>query len=423
MADAHHATLDNGLRVVVAPLPHLHTATVALFARVGSRHEDAGSNGISHFLEHMLFRGTERRPSSYLLNLAIEDLAGSLDGETHADMTVYHATVPPAHLAEALDVLGEMVRSPVFADIDVERRIVREEILEGLDEDERDVDPDDAARRLVFAPHPLGLPIIGSLDNLARFDVQALERHLRACYGAANLVLAASGAVESERVVDLAAEAFGTLPRGSVVSEEPPAQTGTAGRSLFVPHVDSQADVRVSFPTWGERDPRAPALHVLARILDGGLSSRVPRRICDEKGLAYEAFAALETWSDAGVLDFGASVAHRKVPEVLREIAAIAGEIREQGVGEAEVDRARRRWLFELEANRDDDLATAAFHGGRLLLGVEQPLAELGVRIGAVTPDEVGETARDVLAHDRMHVAVVADRSAERRVGRVLESL
>lgn len=422
MPDLHRATLDNGLRVLVAPLGHLSTATVAVFVKVGSRHESARDNGISHFLEHMLFRGTERHPSSYLLNLAIEGLGGSLDGETHADMTIYHATVPPEHVAEGVAVLGEMLRAPVFADLDVERRVVREEILEDLDEDGNDVNPDDAARRLVFAPHPLGFPIPGTLDNLARFDEDALTAHLRASYGARNVVVCASGRVDAERVIDLVAEAFGALPPGEPVVDQAPERTSASGRFLFVDHPDSQTDVRVSFPTFGEHDPRAPALHLLARILDDGLSARVPSRICDAKGLAYEAFAHLETWSDAGVLDFGASVAHRKAGEAVSELSAIAAELREGPVPEEEVERARRRWLFALRAIVDDDLAVASFYGAGALLGVDDTVEALAERVRAVSADEVSAVARDVLAPERRNVACVGDRTAERRVRSIVEA-
>lgn len=408
--------LDNGLRVVVAPLPHLHTATIAVFVRVGSRHEDPDRNGLSHFLEHMVFRGTPTHPSSYLLNLAIEELGGSLDGETSADTTVYSATVPPEHAEQAVRVLGDMLSAPTFQDLEIERRILREELLDGLDEHGANIDPGDAARRLVFAPHALGMPIAGTLENLERFGVEDLRRHLRRHYGARNLVLCASGDVDPAAVVDVAARAFGDFDPGEPTEDHPPTATGVDGRFLFVEHDDSQADVRVSFPTFGERDPRAPALHLLGRILDDGLSSRVPRRICDEKGLAYEAFASLETWSDAGVLDFGASVAHENAPEVVREIGRIVDELREQPIDPTEVDRARRRWLFHLRCSADDDLATAAFYGEGSLLGLDETPEDLAARIRSVTTEEVHQVARELLVPERLHLACVGSRGLERRL-------
>ena len=416
------STAGSGLRVLVAPLPHLHTATIAAFVKVGSRHETASDNGISHFLEHMVFRGSRLHPSSYALNLAIEDLGGALDGETHADMTVFHASVPPAHAGRAADVLADMLIRPTFADLEIERRIVREEMLADLDEDGTDVNADNAARRLVFAPHPLGFPIPGTLENVARFDVDALRAHHAARYVQCNVVVVATGAVEPERVAQEIAEAFDGMPAGKPTEDASLDAVGERERFLWVDDPGSQCHLRVSFPTFGERDPRAAALHVLARVLDDGLSSRVPRRICDETGLAYDAFGSLETWSDAGALDFGASVAPERAGDAVSAFAELCAELREQGPDRVELDRVKRRWAFQLEAQADDGPSTAFFHGTAATLGLTDLGTEAAIaRARAVTLHEVREVAREILTPQNLHTACIGDRTAARRARHALD--
>ncbi|MFW6085971.1 MAG: M16 family metallopeptidase [Myxococcota bacterium] len=211
-AALHRVTLDNGLRVVVSPLGHLHTVSVGLFVAAGSRHEDDRTNGLSHMLEHMLFRGTANHPSAYALNLAIERLGGTLYGATHADFTTYQVDVPPANVEPVLRLFVEILTAPLFRDLDVEKRVLREEILEDLDEDGNDVDADNVVRQLLFSPHPLGFKITGSLDNVQGFTPQDLRAHLQRLYGARNMVLCVAGAVD-EGIVEPIRRAFEPLPR------------------------------------------------------------------------------------------------------------------------------------------------------------------------------------------------------------------
>ena len=411
------------LSVVISPLPHLRTATVAAFVRAGSRHESPENNGISHFLEHMIFRGTERHPSSYALNLAIESLGGSLDGETHADMTVFHGTVPPAHAGEAARVLGEMLTAPTFADLEIERGVVREELLEDLDEDGNDVNADNAIRRLLFAPHPLGLPIPGTIANLERFDLHGLSAHLASRYVRSATTVVATGAIDPARIADAIAEAFEPMPGGTPPSDTPPVP-GADERFLFIEDSGSQSQLRLSFPTFGESDPRSAALHLLARVLHDGLASRVPRRISDEAGLAYDAFASLEIWADAGALDFGASVSSIKAGRVVSAFGSLAHDLVRDGIDPEELDRAKRRWLFQLEAQQDDAVSTAFFHGTSDVLGRagEGPTA-LAARASAVTLAEVHEVAAEILSQKNLHAVCVGDRTAGRRARRAFGEL
>src|SRR5579864_8023638 len=187
--------LHNGLRVVAAPLAQLHRAHVALWVRVGSRFEAPTENGISHFLEHMIYRGTRRVPSAHAVNLAFEALGGSLFASTQVDHGIFSLTLPPESLEEACGLFGEVLSEPAFRDIDIERGIVLEEILEDLDDEGREVDADNLSLALIYGDHPLGFTITGSEAHVRAFDEGMLRAHHGKHYTADNVVVSFSGAV------------------------------------------------------------------------------------------------------------------------------------------------------------------------------------------------------------------------------------
>src|SRR5580700_11490885 len=186
----HTATLANGLRVLVVPQPQLHRAHVALWARVGSRFEGRKDNGISHFLEHMIYRGTQRVRSAHEVNLAFERLGGSLFASTQVDHGIFSLSLPPESLDEACSLFAEVLTDPAFLDIDIERGIVLEEILEDVDDEGRQVDADNLSRALIYGDHPLGFTITGSEAQIRSFDEPRLRRWHERHYTAGNAVLA-----------------------------------------------------------------------------------------------------------------------------------------------------------------------------------------------------------------------------------------
>src|SRR5262247_1770572 len=226
--DVETTTLDNGLAVTTVALPHLHTAVCALFVKVGARFEVPDDNGLSHFVEHMLFRGTERYPSSLALNTAIERLGSTLHAETGRDYTLFQLALEPDHVPAAIELLGELLGRPRFADIELERELILEEINEDYDEQGVEINADDIARGLVFADHPLGQRIIGPRGNVERFSLADVQRHFATFYGAHNANLCVAGPVSHGPVVEYAARALASMPAGTraVVPAAPPAITG-----------------------------------------------------------------------------------------------------------------------------------------------------------------------------------------------------
>jgi predicted Zn-dependent peptidase len=283
----HKDVLPNGLTVVTVELPHLHSVSVVMYARVGSRYESVADNGLSHFLEHMLFRGTARLPDAYALNHAIEALGGTLYAETGRDYSLYQISLHPETLQPGIELFAEIFATPAFADVDVERRIVLEEMHEDHDEDGHLINIDDLARLAVWPDHALGYRITGPYENVERFGSADVRRHFAGHYGARNMVLAISGAVRRDEILPLVTRTMGALPPGRALTVTPPPESQSAPRFVYVKRDGAQTNVQVVFRAFPESDPDFPALIVLGRIVDDGMSTRLHRRIVDELGLAY----------------------------------------------------------------------------------------------------------------------------------------
>jgi predicted Zn-dependent peptidase len=416
-------TLPNGLRVVAAPLPQLHRAHVALWARVGSRFETRGDNGISHFLEHMIYRGTRRVPSAHAVNLAFERLGGSLFASTQVDHGIFSLTLPPESLAEACALFGEVLSQPAFLDIDIEKGIVLEEILEDLDDEGRQVDADNLSRALIYPDHPLGFTITGSEDQVRSFDEPALRRWHDRHYAADNSVLVFSGAVEADEAFRLAERAFGGLRRGERAAGRAPEHAQRKPRLEIVENVSSQTELRVCLRAFPEGHALRPAIDVAMRIVDDGMSTRLYHRLCDARGLCYDVSAGYDGYEDDGVVDVAAGVQHKRAAMVTQEILAMFVELARGGPSDEELDKARRRIAWDTRAMTDSGEETAAFYAAGLLFdrfaAPEQHVAELT----RVTANDVREATRQLARPERLNVVAVGlpDDGEDDRLADVVE--
>ncbi len=417
------ATLANGLRVVIAPQPALHRTHVALWGRVGSRFETREDNGISHFLEHMIYRGTLRVPSAHAVNLAFERLGGSLFASTQVDHGIFSLNLPPESLDEASALFGEVLAQPAFRDIEIEKGIVLEEILEDLDDEGRQVDADNLSRALIYPQHPLGFTITGTEAHVRSFDESALRRWHDRHYTAGNSVLVFAGSVDEEAALRLAQRDFSALLPGERIATTPPQHTQKKARLQIVENVSSQTELRVCFRAFAETDPLRPALDVLMRLVDDGMSTRLYHRLCDARGLCYDVSAAYDGYEDDGVVDVAAGVQHKRVALVAREVLAMFEELAQDGPTAEELDKARRRIVWDARAMTDSAEETGAFFGAGLLFDrfstPEEQVAEL-TRVGV---DEVREAARRLARPERLNVVAVGllDDGEDERLGDVVK--
>ena len=416
--------LPNGLRVALHPAPHLSTASIALGVRVGSRYESPSENGISHFLEHMLFRGTKGHPTSHAWNDAFERLGGTLSASTTADHTLYDVTIPPEDVVTAIALLAEIFE-PILSHVDVEKRVAREEILEHLDEDGRNVDADDQIHVAAFGDHPLGQPILGSEENLARFDRAMLADWHAAHYVAESAVLSVAGAFDGAAALAAIQRAYAGLPRGRVITPAPFTKVPAGPRFRYVDSIGAQTDVRLAFASVGEKDPRHPAISLLARIVDDGMSARVFRTIVEDRGLAYEAFGDLVTYEDTGLYVLGASAAPESAAAVTSGLLEVVLALRDGAIEDGEIAKAKTRALFGLRAAKDDSGALADLATTGILFDVESDLGKLAEEIERVGLDDLRAAARDVFRPETLQVVAVGSLSEaeEAEVGRVVRAI
>jgi predicted Zn-dependent peptidase len=414
--------LPNGLRLCTVEAPHLHWATVALYVRAGSRYETTRTNGLSHFVEHMLFRGSGRFPDSYALNRVIEEMGGTLYAETGRDYSLYQISLHPARVAGALDILGDLFSAPRFKDIELERSIILEEILEDFDERGRKVNIDDLSREAAWPDHPLGFSIVGPAANVRRFGVPDVRRHFRRLYGGRNMVLCVAGRVERRPVLAAARRAFRAMPPGRRAVPMAPRVTLDGPRFRRVWSDSAQTQLQLLFYALPEWDPGYAALVALLRVLDDGMSTRLHYRICDQKGLAYNVNAALEPLFDTALLELDAACAHPKLPDLLAEVLRIIGEFRNDLVTPAELDKAKRRYLFDLEAGFDDLDGLCGWFGGTELFFRPYSHEERVRRMEKVTAEEVRKVAGRVLRPDRLTAVAVGalEAATARKVQRLL---
>lgn len=411
--EARRARLGGGLEVALTPLPHLHTVSLTLLVRVGARYETPATNGLSHLCEHMLFRGTPKHPSAHAFNRALESLGGTLDASTHTDFTAYRIRLPKDAVPAALEVLVEIFDGPLFLGLDVEKNVVREEILERLDEDGQNTDPDDLLHQAVFGAHPLGLTLAGPVENIQRFTLDDLRAWHAQHHGAANVVLGIAGPIDPDALLPVIERIFATVPRRTRQVPVPFVRPEPGPRLSYVDSPGSQTDLRLAVPTIGERHRLAPALEILSRVLDDGLSARLFHTMVEERGLAYDAFGALDLYEDTGLLMVGAACRHESVLEVADSLGELLRGLRDVPPTDEELSRAKARALFAIDALVDDPDSMAELGASAILFEHGETLESLRARTHAVTREQIAEVAEATLSPEHLQCVAVGSLSEE----------
>jgi predicted Zn-dependent peptidase len=388
--------LPSGLVLLSERVPDRRSLALGVWVRNGARDEPADMSGISHFIEHMMFKGTERRDARAIA-ASLEGLGGHLDAFTAREEVCYYARALAEHLAEVVDVLADIICRSRFApaEVDREKSVVREEISSVED------NPEDKIGELlageVWSGHPLGRPILGTLDSVGGFDSGRLRAYHGSRYRPEHLVIAAAGEVEHERLAEVITTHFAP-PDGPVL----PLSGPPAG---FVPRVrhETRDDLHQLYLALGARglgydDPDRYALIVLNTLLGGGMSSRLFQSVREEAGLAYSVFSAADFYREAGLVSIQLGVAPDRGREALRKVREELEALTGDGPAEDEVAAAR----FQIKgsvvmgqesvSNRMVHLAHEEIYRGAYAAPEEQL-----ERILAVTRDDVTAMARRVL--------------------------
>jgi predicted Zn-dependent peptidase len=398
------SVLPSGLRIVTEAIPTTRSASVGIWVNVGSRDESPALSGASHFLEHLLFKGTKRR-TALDISAEIEAVGGETNAFTTKEYTCYYARVLDADLPLAVDVLCDAVAESVLdpADVETERSVILEEIA--MHEDEPGDEVHDIFTAAIFGGHPLGRLISGTSDTVSPMTRAQVNRFYRRRYAAPEIILAAAGNLEHGAFVRLVRAALAGSPLDS--GPAAPAGLRPAGRRVpmqpartVVEHRDTeQAHVVLGGPGIGRLDRRRFALGVLNNLLGGGMSSRLFQEIREKRGLAYSVYSYATQYAETGVFGVYAGCAPGKVEEVLDLTRAELDRVASTGVTADEVARgkgmAKGSYVLGLE---DTGSRMSRLAKSELLYGDLMTVDELLGRVDRVTLDEVNELAADLLS-------------------------
>jgi predicted Zn-dependent peptidase len=400
-------TLLNGLRVVCVEMPHLHAAELAVYLKVGGRNDPPGKTGLSHFLEHMLFRGTEEFRSSLEIENAFEAIGGAPNAATDAESTCYYSRIHPDHVRRGMEILASMLLRPLFAGIEIEKRIITEEAREDLNEQGDEINPDTIVSRLLWPRHPLGMPTIGTLESINGMCREDLTTHLQAYYRPNAAVVVVSGPVRSHEVFASAEKVFGGWQTGAIPFTMPAVRRHTSPRTNFVHDSDSQMNLQLAFLGIPRGDARFMALRLLRRILAGGGSSRLYLRLREELGIIYSVEAAIGAYDETGCLAIDLSTAPETLTQAIEVTLGEIARIVTEPVSAAELERIRQSYIFDLEYSRDSTYEMGGRYGWGELMNTVRSIEEDQQEARNTTAEHVREIARALFTPENLRLVAV----------------
>ena len=403
-ADVQKTVLPNGLTVISQPLADRRTLSMGAWLRTGSRDEPRERLGITHFIEHMMFKGTGTRDARAIA-ASLESLGGHLDAFTSREQVCYTARVLSEHLPQAVDVVSDIVCRSRFDDVEIEREkgVIREEILSYEDNPEAKVS--DQLSEQLWGDHALGRPILGTVETVSALTRDRLVEEVARRFRAEDIVVVAAGGLEHDRLVDEVARGF-TLPAGS----PPPRDHVPAAHQPSVRH--EECDLQQVYLSLGARGlpsgaPERHALRVAETLLGGGMSSRLFQRIREDAGLAYFVSSSLDFLRDGGAIGIDLGVSPDKTREALQLLRDELVRLLAEGPGADEVEAAKMQIKGSVLMGQES-VSSRMYHVARqeLQLGMQIPTDLQLEQLMAITRDQVAESLRQLMRPERFSLAV-----------------
>jgi predicted Zn-dependent peptidase len=414
--------LDNGLRILTSAMPYTRSVSIGFFVGVGSRYESDEQSGVSHFIEHMLFKGTDKRPTARDIAVAIEGIGGIFNAGTGRESSVYWVKVAQPHLDIAADVLVDMLRYSKFdpAELDRERRVIIEEINLTLDT------PDSLVHLLindlVWPNHPLGRDVAGTKENVSTLEREGLLAYLNRHYQPSNVVVSVAGNVEHEAMVGKIADLLGDWAMGEAASYQA-AEDDQVEPRLRIHHKETeQAHLCLSVPGIPRDHPDRFKLHLLNTVLGEGMSSRLFTEIREKLGLAYNIYSYNSGMHDTGTVGVYAGVDPGRVEGAIKAILAEWDRLRQETVAVGELARAQEFFKGRLLLQMEDSFSVAAWCGRQEVLSPEVlTVDEVIEAVEAVTVADIQRVAQELFLGERLNLAVVGPFGDEKGFRELLE--
>jgi predicted Zn-dependent peptidase len=406
--DIQTTTLPNGIKVITEAMPHVRSVSVGVWVGTGSRRETPEQNGLSHFIEHMLFKGTTSRSAEDIAR-SVDSIGGNLDAFTAKELVCYNTKVLDEHLPIAMDVLSDLVLNPLFRDEDIEKEkgVILEEIK--MDADNPDYLVHEIFSSNFWKDHPLGKPILGTRETVKKFSRAAIENYYRDVYSPENILVTAAGNLTHERLVNLARERFETVKAGGPVPGGTPPATH-ARISLKSKKDLEQVHVCMGVPSYPIPHEDRFACYVLNTVLGGGMSSRLFQNIRERQGLAYAVFSELNPYTDTGCLAVYAGTSLESARQVVELVLKEFADMKQREVPQEElrrsIDHLKGSLMLSLEStsSRMSNLARQQMHFGRFF-----SLDELVESIEKVTAADVQRIARTFFDQKQVALTVLGN--------------
>jgi predicted Zn-dependent peptidase len=397
--------LDSGIRVVTEAVHSVRSVALGLWVRTGSRDETPAQAGVSHFLEHLLFKGTKRYSAIEIAEI-FDGLGASVNAATGKESTNLHARFLDTHTEEAFDLLAEMLLGPTYPEVDSERAVVLEEIA--MYEDEPQDKVHDVLDAAVFGGHPLGRRVLGEAEVISSIPVPDIDGYHRARYTGANIVVAAAGNLEHERIVELTRKHVQVqASSGGGAALEPPAIDGA--QVAFQQKDTEQFHICLGGAGIDRADERRYALSILDAVFGGSTSSRLFREIREKRGLAYAVGSYTQQYVDSGLIGLYVGTREDNVEEACGVIGRELASIHAEGVTEDELARAKENVKGRMVLSVESTAARMGRIGKAVLFDTPLlTLDELLERIDAVTSEDVAELARELYVPDSLSAAAIA---------------
>jgi len=400
--------LAGGLRVATTPMPASQSVSVSVFVGAGSRGEEARTMGVAHFLEHMMFKGTPKRPTAVEVAEAIEGAGGVLNAYTSKEMTCYWNHVPFDALETAVEVLADMFHNALLAPEEIarERSVVQQEIRRT--QDQPGAWAGELLGKAMYGEHPMGWPTAGTEETVAAIEQNDFKEWIGAWYGAPNVVVSVAGNTTHKNVSRLVGRYFEngrtvTAPRPLPLNGGVPAR-----RVICDAKPITQANVALGLPALPRRDPDRYALMILNSILGRGMSSRLFREVRERRGLAYSVGSSVSRYSDTGMLGISAGVSPENLGEAVKVILEELEKLVQERVEVEELTKARDYTVGSFRLSLESSMALGQRAGESLLvLGEIEPIEEVVEKLRAVDADDLVRVAQRLLKRENAVLSVV----------------
>ena len=411
----------NGLRLITAPMPHTRSVAISIYVGAGSRYETPDEAGVSHFLEHLTFKGTAKRPEAQMISEAIDGVGGIINAATDREYTVFYAKVAQPHLELALDVLCDLVKAPLLeqAELDKERKVVLEELSSVADSPGQQVDL--LLDELLWPDQPLGIDVAGTKESVTGLTRDVVVDYVRHQYVPNNMVVAIAGAVEEDEVVALLEPTLGSMAPGEPVGWFPAIDVQAGPRCSLIYKRTEQTHVQLGLHALPLGHPDRHALDLVSVLFGESMSSRLFVELRERQGLCYDVSSYVTHFKDSGSFSVYAAVDPSNGPRAVDALVSEMRRLADDGVPEEELHKARELSKGRLLLRMEDTRAVSGWLGGQeILTGEIKTPEDVVARLDSITADDMTRVVRDVLRGDKLSLAVVGPHRSDRRFASLL---